>query len=598
MAISRKVGQKAFSPVSPEEIEELRERLREAEETLLAIRTGEVDALIVDGQDGSQVFTLRGADRPYRLLVEEMSQGAATLLPDGTLLYCNLRLAEMLHIPLQKLIGSSLCGFVSESDRAAFEHLLERTVSNEGNKGQEGPQSRREVQNVEIRFVVAQGEGEEAGGEGEPAAIPVYLSASMLQRDEGRAVCLVITDLTEQKLNEAAAEAGRRKLAEEQLKANKLESIGILAGGLAHDINNSLTAMLGNIAMAGRSAGDREVVERRLAQAEAACLQAREVTQQLLTFARGGSPVKKTVSIGPLLREWTSFAMAGSNVVCEYLIAGDLAPVDIDEGQISRMLSNLLINAKQSMPHGGVVTLRAENIYLGPDQTHAEGVPLEPGHYVRISVQDRGTGIPERHLSKIFDPYFTTKQTGSGLGLASVYSIVKNHGGHITVESELGIGCTFSVLLPASGVEAALPGSPNRSMARTVLRVLVMDDHESIREIVGDMLTELEGHEVDHAEHGEEAVEMYRRSLEQGEPFDIVIMDLTIAGGAGGKEAVRDLLKVDPEAKVIVFSGYSSDPIMANYKDYGFSGVLRKPFGAEELLEEVHRVSGSTSQAN
>ncbi len=590
--------------LEPGELEELRERLREAEETLQAIRTGEVDALIVDGPNGSQVFTLRGAEHPYRLLVEEMSEGAATLLPDGTLLYCNMRLAEMLHTPLQKLIGASIYGFMGESDRAALAQLMERTLSNERSGERSGAEEREEREppdqidgrSIEVGFLVT-GTAKETPGEEQGSPIPVHLSASTLKIGEENVVCLVITDMTEQKRNEEIAEAGRRKLVEEQLKANKLESIGILAGGLAHDINNSLTAMLGNIVLAGRVAGDYEAVLRRLAEAEVACLKARDVTQQLLTFAKGGLPVKKNVSIGPLLREWASFALAGSKAACEFAIAADLPPVDIDEGQISRMISNLLINAQQSMPHGGLVTIRAEHCYLGSEQINAEGLPLQPGNYVRISVQDKGTGIPKRDLPKIFDPYFTTKQTGSGLGLAGVYSIIKNHDGHITVESEVGVGSTFCVMLPASRVEVAELSSEILTNSSGVLKVLIMDDHASIREVVGNMLTELEGDEVAYAQHGDEAIELYSQAMVQGEPFDLVMMDLTIAGGKGGREAVQQLLKVDPQAKVIVFSGYSSDPIMSNYKEYGFSGVLRKPFGVEELLEEVHRVSGTASRS-
>jgi CheY-like chemotaxis protein len=231
-------------------------------------------------------------------------------------------------------------------------------------------------------------------------------------------------------------------------------------------------------------------------------------------------------------------------------------------------------------------------LYLGTEQIDSQGLALEPGQYVKISIQDRGVGIPKEHLSKIFDPYFTTKDTGSGLGLTSVYSIVKNHNGQITVESEVGVGSTFCVILPVSGGDITTNSSANDRASTEVLKVLIMDDEEAVREIAGTILSELEGHEIAYAEHGDEAIELYCEAIEQGKPFDVVIMDLTIAGGTGGREAITQLLSIDPQAKVIVCSGYSIDPIMANYKDFGFSGVLRKPFSVDELLEEVRRVSG------
>jgi signal transduction histidine kinase/ActR/RegA family two-component response regulator len=585
-------------------VNDLRERLREAEETLQAIRSGEVDALVVDGSAGAKVYTLKGAEHPYRLLVEQMSEGAATLLSDGIILYCNRRLAVMLGVPMQKIVGSSIYRFVGGENGEALAKLIEGTAAELAEdlggqqEGDDYPQegavnTRKAGLALEIEASEAdRPDGAEGESEGEAAGrTPVYVSASGLLVEGLRAVCIIVTDLTEQKRSQQKLEAGRQKLAEEQLKANKLESIGILAGGLAHDLNNSLTAILGNIALAKRSPSGGNTSVSKLAEAEAACLQARDVTQQLLTFSKGGVPVRKTMSIEPLLREWARFAISGSNAVLEFEIAGDLKPVEIDEGQVSRVINNLVINAQQAMPQGGTITLRAENVTLSSEQAEAAGLPLHPGDYVEIAVQDRGTGIPEANISRIFDPYFTTKEQGSGLGLAIAYSVVRNHGGHLAVESEPGAGSTFRVYLASSGNTAPEAEVAEPSREPRPLRVLVMDDHEAIRDVIGEILEEVEGHQVAFARDGAEALEMYRQSLVEARRFNVVLMDLTIAGGLGGKETIKELLQMDPEAKAIVFSGYSNDSIMARYREYGFSGVLRKPFGMDELLNELHRVA-------
>ena len=264
---------------------------------------------------------------------------------------------------------------------------------------------------------------------------------------------MVVTDLTEQKRSQQSMAAGMKRLEEEQLKANKLESLGLLAGGLAHDLNNSLTAILGNVSLAKRSIRSNENALRRLSEAEMACLQARDVTQQLLTFSKGGAPVKETTSITRLLHDWAGFALAGSQVNCEFAMDPKLWRVDVDQGQMSRVINNLLINAQQAMPEGGTVTIRAMNVTLGSQRSQnppSLPLPLPAGDYVKIDVQDTGTGIPETQLPRIFDPYFTTKQEGSGLGLAITYSVVKAHDGLITVKSQLGVGTTFHIYLPAS----------------------------------------------------------------------------------------------------------------------------------------------------
>jgi CheY-like chemotaxis protein len=317
-------------------------------------------------------------------------------------------------------------------------------------------------------------------------------------------------------------------------------------------------------------------------------LRAKDLTQQLMTFAKGGEPIKQPASIAELLQEAASFALRGSNVRYECAIAKDLWPVEIDAGQISQVIHNLIINADQAMPGGGVIWIQAENLRVSTEGVEP-GVPLHEGRYVKIAIIDQGIGIPKEHLPKIFDPYFTTKQGGSGLGLATTYAVIKKHGGYITTGSELGVGTTFRIYLPAaqrpiiSRRDGAAPPQGGRG------RILVMDDEETIRELVGDILSQI-GYEAAFARDGDEAIERYKKARETGRPFAAVIMDLTIPGGMGGKEAIQQLRAIDPEVKGIVSSGYSNDPVMADFRAYGFMGVIAKPYRPSELSDVVHRV--------
>ena len=384
----------------------------------------------------------------------------------------------------------------------------------------------------------------------------------------------IIRDITE-----------RRKMEEELLKIEKLESLGILAGGIAHDFNNILTAILGNISLARMYASDEERTSKRLAEAEKACLRAKDLTQQLLTFAKGGAPIKKTTSIAEIIKESASFALKGSNARCEFSIPEALWLVETDEGQISQVINNLIINADQAMPAGGIIKVGAENMAV----VEEHGLPLKEGKYVKISIEDQGIGIPEEHLSDIFDPYFTTKHKGSGLGLATSYSIIKNHEGCITVESKLGVGTTFYLYLPASQKEPLTKKDIAEGPLAGKGRVLVMDDEEIIRDLTGELLSHL-GYEVESARDGAEAIGLYKQAKAASRPFAVVIMDLTIPGGMGGKETMQKLLEIDPGVKAIVSSGYSNDPIMTDYRQYGFSAVVAKPYKVQELSKTLQAV--------
>ncbi len=386
----------------------------------------------------------------------------------------------------------------------------------------------------------------------------------------------VVEDITE-----------RKHLEEELLKSRKLESVGLLAGGIAHDFNNILTAILGNISLAKSHLDPGDTLFRRLENAEKASIRAKDLTQQLLTFSKGGAPIKKSASIAELLKETASFALRGSNVRCRLILDENLWWTEMDEGQISQVLQNLIINADQAMPDGGEIHLKAENIVI----SSRSPLPLKEGKYVKVSVIDHGIGIPKEYLPKIFDPYFSTKQKGSGLGLATTYSIIKKHDGHITVKSRLGKGTTFTFYLPAieQSEKEVLPEEESRQ-ARTG-KILVMDDEEMVLEIAGQVIEYL-GYQVELVRDGEELISCYVDAMQNGQPFSAVIVDLTIPGGMGGKEAVEKLLEIDPDVRAIVSSGYSNDPIMANYKEYGFTGVVSKPYHIKELKRVLEKVLG------
>lgn len=371
----------------------------------------------------------------------------------------------------------------------------------------------------------------------------------------------------------------------QSLRAQKLESVGFLAGGIAHDFNNSLAIISNNIHLVKAVTADKEGVSKRLDAAHMAAMKAANLTKQLLTFSKGGDPVMRTIPIQRIVEEAARISTSGSSVRYDIkTLPDDLRPVRVDEGQINQALSNLLINAVQASNIGGVIEVEAANMDLDKEST----VPLPPGGYVRITITDHGIGIPEGDLQRIFDPYFTTKDQGSGLGLASAYSIIKKHSGIIEVDSELTRGSVFRAYLPASG-EPLFEADENAETAEIRgLRILIMDDEKAFLESAGAALN-LSGHNVSYASHGKEAITLYRDAMEGGEPFDLVIMDLIIPGGMGGTEAIKRLMEMSPEVRAIVASGYSNDPVLANFQDYGFRGLLPKPFTIEQMQREIKK---------
>jgi signal transduction histidine kinase/CheY-like chemotaxis protein len=374
-----------------------------------------------------------------------------------------------------------------------------------------------------------------------------------------------------------AREMERERAEEESRKHQKLESVGILAGGIAHDFNNLLTAIRGNLQLAQLHPLDKEL-EACLKDSETATVRAMNLTQQLLTFAKGGVPVKETALIVELLENTANFVLRGTKTKCEFYFSDDLAPVEIDSGQMNQVIHNIVLNASQAMPDGGVISIRAENV----DISSRSPLPLPMGKYVKISIADQGNGIKPEDIDKIFDPFFTTKNDGSGLGLSTSYNIVKKHGGLITVDSHIGIGSLFFIYLPASLKEIKKETEEVSQDYSGGGRILIMDDQDSIRELLTRMLTTM-GCECKAVEDGESAIDEYQQAFMAGAPYDIVFMDLTIPGGMGGKDAIQEILKIDPEVVAVVASGYSNDPIMADFARYGFKGRLEKPFKISDL---------------
>ncbi len=402
-------------------------------------------------------------------------------------------------------------------------------------------------------------------------------SAAPIRDSESRVigVVLVFRDVTEKK-----------RMEEELLKTEKLKSVGLLAGGIAHDFNNILAAILGNIDLAINRLGSDRVAVPLLAEAEKASLRAKDLTQQLLTFAKGGSPVLRTVSIAGIIRDSALFILRGSNVDCKMDIPDDLWLVDIDPGQMSQVIQNMTLNARQVMPDGGTVVIACRN---------KQGRSARSRNWVEITITDQGPGIDPGVTDRIFDPYFSTKQDGSGLGLSICHSIITQHKGRIKVSSAPAGGATFIILLPASTsvvtaeqqVQLEAHG-PQQEGAR----ILIMDDDAMVANIAWEMLTHL-GYKPVVVKDGRDAIQAYQQAMADGEKFDAVIMDLTIPGGMGGKKAVREVLALDPAAKVIVASGYSHDPVMAFFQDHGFCAAIAKPFLVDELKAVIGRVLNS-----
>jgi len=491
---------------------------------------------------------LQRSEANFRRLAE-LAPVLIYIYRDGHLLYVNSKFEEITGLPREQLINMNPLELIDVN----YQELIMRNAIARSNGKLISP----------YEFSFTNRLGRQKWG---------YLYAETFEYEGSPAILGMIVDVTQ-----------RKKMEEYMLQAGKLESIGILAGGIAHDFNNILTVISGNVSLAKMIIDADSEITDILTEVEQAAQQARALTQQLLTFSKGGAPIKETASIKELLQESACFVLRGSNVICSYQIDDDLWPVSIDKGQINQVINNLIINADQSMPDGGIIYLSAENV------TSLSELPpsLNPADYIKLTIQDEGTGIMDAHLDKIFDPYFTTKQKGHGLGLTTSYSIIKKHEGHINISSSADSGTTVTIYLPAFPEQILELSKPPGLTLCGQGNILIMDDENIIRATLGKMLLRL-GYNISTAADGLNAINLYQQAKHLNKPFDVVMMDLTIAGGMGGKEAVKKLLEIDPAAKVIVSSGYSNDPVMADYESYGFCGVLPKPYKIEEVNQILH----------
>ena len=499
---------------------------------------------------------LRDSEERYRAIIENAYDLIIETNNQGECNYVSPNCEAVLGYHSTDLIGKSFLDFVYPEERGTFAKTFQANIGS------------LQAGATTCRFQTKQGEWRWF----ESRIHPFRTSMGLVKG------VIVTRDITEQK-----------RVEEERFRATKLESVGLLAGGIAHDFNNILTSVFANIGLAKMITAKEtslpvSVVER-LSAAEKACLRARDLTKQLLTFAKGGAPVKSTTSIGSIIGDTIEFALRGSSVRCSLQIPEHVWPVVVDEGQISQVLQNLVINAEQAMLEGGMIEVTVANDVVDSQSD----LPLKPGNYVRVTVTDQGIGIPQDHLSKIFDPYFTTKQKGSGLGLASTYSIIKRHEGHISVSSALGQGTCFTLYLPASSTKEISQKDISNDLIFGKGQILVMDDEEEIQEVLGKMLTHL-GFEVDFASEGEKALADYTHAFQQGSPYVAAILDLTIPGGMGGKETLRQIKALHPEAVIIVSSGYSNDPVLARFQHFGFSGVIAKPYNLLDLSKVLSQV--------
>lgn len=497
---------------------------------------------------------LRQSEARFRALTES-TPAIIYIYQDGKMQYVNPAAEKVFGYSAQELQGRDILG------RAIHRDSLGLVIARMTARDRGEPVNSR----YEVKIVTKSGEER-----------VLDLSSNPIEYNGRPAVIGSAFDVTE-----------ARKMEEEILNTRKLESLGVLAGGIAHDFNNLLTVIIGNVSLAKINLPGEHPASRCLVEAEEASMRARDLTNQLLTFSRGGSPVKKTASVEKLLRDTIRFTLSGSSLLPVFSIADNLWDADIDEGQISQVINNIAMNASQASPEGGSLDVTAENLEL--DASH--DLPLQPGRYIRISFTDHGTGIPADILPKVFDPYFTTKRQGSGLGLTTSYSIVRKHNGHIALRSRPGEGSTFSIYLPAStGNAGSAPEKPAPSPRRRG-KILILDDDAAVLNVAKNVLAHL-GYDSVCVRSGAQAVHAYTTARHDQAPFDAVILDLTIPGGMGAVETVNALAKIDPNVAALVSSGYVNDPVMAEHERHGFRGTITKPYDIGEIARTLGDLIG------
>ncbi|SHO49952.1 hybrid sensor histidine kinase/response regulator [Desulfopila aestuarii] len=535
-----------------EELNKYRDRL----EDLVKERTHELELEIIERKETEK--ELAASEQRFRTIFDNSNDGVLIVEPiSGMFVVANNTICNMLGYAEHELLSLVAMDIHPPQDR--------EWVRMEFQKCAEGTSTIAK----DIPILCKDG-----------TVFPAEITAAFINIGEQKYMLGSFRDISERK----AAE-------EERLKIRKLESVGVLAGGIAHDFNNILAAILGNVSLTMAYTDQDDKRFPLLKELEKASLRARDLTQQLLTFSKGGEPVKELTSVTEIIRESASFILRGSNVRCDFNFAENLWNAEVDAGQISQVIQNIVVNARYAMPDGGVVTITCRNTIPSPAMSEA----LAGQNCLEITLTDNGPGIAPEQIERIFDPYFTTKKSGSGLGLAITHSIIRKHNGAISVQSSPGKGTSFTILLPA--LDTILP--PVKTQDQTLPRtaagtIMVMDDEAPVRDITRQLLSHL-GYSVITVADGNEAIDVYQQHLNNDNRVDLVIMDLTIPGGMGGKEAAEKILAMDPTARLIVSSGYSQDPIMANYALFGFRGFLSKPFHLKDLqhvLEQTLRLDG------
>lgn len=534
----------------------------------------------------------------YRLLVENSLGLMCIHDSDGVLLSVNPAVAQSLGYPRAEGPGRNLRDFLAPSVQHLFAGYLRRIHDKGSDSGLMRLQAKDGTERIWLyRNILHVEPGVPPRVLGHALDITERIRAERSLKEAQRALQKARDELaarvvertaelqeTNQRLRAEIEQ--RRQVEEELLRARKLESLGVLAGGIAHDFNNFLTIVQCNLELAETHLDSGEPVHEILEQTAVACRRATALASQLLTFGKGGAPVRRTAGVAPLIRDAVALVCAGSRVSLKADIADELWSAEIDAEQISQALHNILLNARQAMPEGGVIEVRAENVV-----EDAGSEILTAGNYVRISVRDQGCGIQPDLVPRIFDPYFTTKQTGCGLGLATAHAIVAKHNGRIAVTSQPGQGATFSMYLPASASSASQEVVSPPMLQDGSGRILAMDDEEALRTLLARILKRL-GYKVKCASHGAEAIALYQMAKASGHGFDAVLLDLTVPGGMGGVEAAAKIREIDPFVKLIVSSGYADAPVMSSHREYGFDDMVRKPWTAAQISEVVGRVLG------
>lgn len=509
--------------------------------------------------------TLADTRNRYMRLYHNAPVGYVVLDRVGVIKKANNTFADMMRMETGHLNGKALAALMAPENETIFRSRLKAFFKNPGGK------------HMDVEFISRKGKSFYG-------SIRAVASADNTPRENpADELLLTISDITE-----------RKKLETQLRHAQKMEAISTLAGGIAHDYNNLLSAILGNIELIQDNKSLPPDVKGFLNQAENAAYKARDLTHELMILSKGGMPVKEVASLSGILNRLKEQNARHTGITLDVRVQKDLWPVAHNPKQIAGALQNIIDNAIDAMAGNGTITLRAKNTTF-EEESELPDLRMNPGDYVKISIKDHGPGIAEQNLSQAFDPYFTTKemgpQKGMGLGLATAYAVIQKHEGYIALNSQMGEGTEGTIYLPASTQTEAPPSAtpePDKIVPRRY-NILIMDDEEMLRTLTGLMLKKLNCKTL-AVKNGSQAIAAYRDAMDKGDPFDAVILDLTIKGGMGGREVIRELIKMNPQVKAIVCSGYFNDPVMADYKSYGFQASLSKPFRTEDLEKVLKKV--------